>query len=146
MFVCLCICTQTHYFTLSPFPSHTYIFHPQSSIIQEINLVGQHLKFILSPVTFFSVFSLDSGMLARLLHCYVGRVPSGVPDRTQWGTIEHARPPPRHTLCAPLALLERFSYANEKLPTSDTSLPTILPLFFPSLKTAPDLSLCPQLF
>lgn len=56
-------------------------------------------------------------------------------------------PPPRHTLCVPLALLERLSYANESC-TRQTVSPSPFPLspsLTFSLQTALDLSLCPWL-
>lgn len=143
--MCVYVYVHKHYFILSPFPSHIYFSSPKQYYSRD-KFGGSASKVHFVPCYFF--LSLLSGLWnagqAPPLLC--GEGPLWCPDRTQWGTIEHARPPPRHTLCAPLALLERFSYANEKLPTSDTSLPTILPLFFPSFKTAPDLSLCPQLF
>lgn len=72
-------------------------------------------------------------MSARLLDCCVVRVPS------QWKA--QGLPPP-DTHWVPLALLERFSYANEAAPVRHLPPSNFPSLPFPSSKTAPDLSLC----
>lgn len=86
---------------------------------------------------FKSIPSTTVECLPDSLQCSLVKVPSGVVDNTQWDIIEHTQPPPpRHTLCVPLALLETFSYANEScLRQQPLSLP--LPL------NGPDLSLLP---
>lgn len=98
----------------------------------------KYLKFIIPQWQFFK--SLLSGALeclpGSLTACDMVRVPSGVMDSTQWGTIEGTQPPPpRHTLCVPLALLERFSYANESCIRQIPPSPPPFPLFpFPPQK------------
>lgn len=85
-------------------------------------------------------------MPARLPRLGRGEVPSGVVEHTQWGTIQHPQPrPPRHTLCAPMALLERFSYANEAVHVRHSPPLTSPPrLFLP--QNSPNSGLYPILF